>query len=50
MYRPQNQRIPEWLTYLDSEAQDDQNENQYHMVSFILSKFFSWAPLSAKLA
>ena len=33
MYRPQSQPIPEWFTYSDSGAQDEQNEYQHECFS-----------------
>ena len=50
MYRTQNQRIPEWSTYSDSEAQDEQNEYPHHEISSILMKFHYWAPSAVELA
>ena len=50
MYHPQNQRIPEWCTYSDSEAQDEQNEYPHHEISSILTKFHYWALSAVKLA
>ena len=44
MYRTQNQRIPEWSTYSDSEAQDEQNEYPHHENSLILTNVHYWTP------
>ena len=41
MYHPQSQRIPEWFTYSDSGAQDEQNEYLYHQIPST-NFMFSW--------
>ena len=50
MYHPQSQRIAEWSTYLDSAAQDEQNEYLHHEISSIATKIENWALESSKLA
>ena len=50
MYRLQSRWIAERATYLDSAAQDEQNEYLHHRISSIATKIVNWALESSKLA